>query len=232
MTPNYQIKLSKRAQRMRLQVSQRGVLVVAPEGTPQALIDDFVQQKHAWIEKHQRRFAEIQQNKAPRLKNFPPDSLNLRAINQVWHFSYQNSPRDSYQEIVPGECRIEGSLSQASLQDFFHYWLGKQARLHLVPKLAAISKTAGLPYNKVFIKRQKTRWGSCSNRGNINLNYKLLFLPAPVARYVLIHELAHLRHPNHSPNFWHFVEKMEPDYRHLDQALNDVSAYIPDFLAN
>ncbi len=76
-----------------------------------------------------------------------------------------------------------------------------------------LSKIMGVTYNKVTIRDQKSRWGSCSSNGNINLNWRLLFMHPKIARYVVVHELAHRKHMNHSKDFWNEVERTMPDYR-------------------
>lgn len=76
-----------------------------------------------------------------------------------------------------------------------------------------LSKIMGVTYNKVTIRDQKSRWGSCSSNGNINLNWRLLFMHPKIARYVVIHELAHRKHMNHSKEFWSEVERTMPDYK-------------------
>jgi predicted metal-dependent hydrolase len=66
---------------------------------------------------------------------------------------------------------------------------------------------------KVTIKDHSTKWGSCSSRGNLNFNYRIVFLPLELVDYIVVHELCHLREMNHSPNFWRLVEKTIPDYQ-------------------
>ncbi|HEV7448999.1 MAG TPA: M48 family metallopeptidase [Candidatus Paceibacterota bacterium] len=72
---------------------------------------------------------------------------------------------------------------------------------------------------RVFIKNSKSRWGSCSSRGNLNFNYKLLFVPPQVLDYVVVHELCHLRHFNHGPEFWALVAEVLPNHKELRRAL-------------
>jgi len=79
-------------------------------------------------------------------------------------------------------------------------------------------------YNRVFIRDQSTRWGSCSNKGNLNFNWRLILGPEHVLEYVVVHELAHLDIPNHSEKYWSKVEKIMPDYRVSKMWLEENSA--------
>jgi predicted metal-dependent hydrolase len=79
------------------------------------------------------------------------------------------------------------------------------------------------------IRSQKTRWGSCSIRGNISLNDQLLFMPAKTVEYLMIHELCHTRHLNHSTAFWSLVEHHCADYRNHEQLLGKSRNHIPDW---
>ena len=80
------------------------------------------------------------------------------------------------------------------------------------------------------VRLQRTRWGSCSSRGRISLNLALVFQPPAVLRYLLVHELAHTRHMNHSRAFWAAVAACEPDYRRLDALLCKGWHNVPDWL--
>ena len=70
-----------------------------------------------------------------------------------------------------------------------------------------------LPLRKVFIKNSRSRWGSCSTLGNLNFNYRIVFLPPHLQAYIVVHELCHLRHFNHSPAFWALVGQTVPEYK-------------------
>lgn len=89
------------------------------------------------------------------------------------------------------------------------------ARLLVRTRLSYYNEAYGFPLRKIFIKSLKSRWGSCSQLGNLNFNYLLLFLPPPVQDYVIVHELCHLGEFNHSPAFWALVARTVPDYREL-----------------
>lgn len=95
------------------------------------------------------------------------------------------------------------------------------------------SNLLNLPVKKVAIRNQKTRWGSCSSRGNLNFNYKIIFLPVCLMDYIIVHELCHLKELNHSKKFWQLVEKQIPNYRDLIRDLKVIerkSRMKPPFL--
>ncbi|PIR57832.1 MAG: hypothetical protein COU71_02065 [Parcubacteria group bacterium CG10_big_fil_rev_8_21_14_0_10_38_31] len=81
------------------------------------------------------------------------------------------------------------------------------------------NKTYNFSFSSIRIKNQKTRWGSCSSKQNLNLNYKIIFLPAKLRDYIIVHELCHLREFNHSKSFWTLVEKTFPDYLEIKREL-------------
>ncbi|MDQ6973580.1 MAG: M48 family metallopeptidase, partial [Mariprofundaceae bacterium] len=91
-------------------------------------------------------------------------------------------------------------------------WLKQRANVTLPLMLFTIAHEMGETYQSVSIRLQTTRWGSCSNQRRINLNAKLLLLPETFPRYIMVHELAHLQHLNHSKSFWQRVAQFEPHY--------------------
>ncbi|MCI8326771.1 MAG: M48 family metallopeptidase [Lachnospiraceae bacterium] len=97
----------------------------------------------------------------------------------------------------------------------------KRARLRFTETVRNYESQLGVSVNKIYVKDQKTRWGSCSNKGNINLNWRLILAPQEVMEYVIIHELCHLKEMNHSKNFWKLVEDACPDYRERKQWLKE-----------
>lgn len=95
----------------------------------------------------------------------------------------------------------------------------REAQLIISSRLEYFNSFYNFKYQKVTIRNQATRWGSCSRRGNLNFNVKLLDLSAPLRDYVIIHELCHLKEFNHSSRFWSLVSKTQPDYLSLRRQL-------------
>lgn len=87
-----------------------------------------------------------------------------------------------------------------------------RARKIFPERTAYFAKCMGVTYNRITIREQKTRWGSCSSAGNLNFNWKLVLMPPELLDYVVVHELAHRKEMNHSPRFWAIVERELPDY--------------------
>lgn len=93
------------------------------------------------------------------------------------------------------------------------------ARAQLIPRLQALAAMLGLSFTKVTIRNQRSRWGSCSRKGAIALNFRLVQTPRAVAEYVLIHELVHLQQQNHGRQFWRLVEQACPSFRESERWL-------------
>lgn len=105
----------------------------------------------------------------------------------------------------------EGAEGEAG--SALEHWFRSMARLLINQRVRVINQTLNLSYNRIFIKGQKTRWGSCSRQKNLNFNWRLVMAPLPVLDYVVAHELLHLAEPNHSKRFWALVEEICPDYK-------------------
>lgn len=89
--------------------------------------------------------------------------------------------------------------------------------------LEQLNRRYGFSYGRVAIRDQRRRWGSCSSAGNLNFNYKILFLPSALQEYIVTHELCHLAEFNHGPAFWRLVASTVPDYRQRRQHLRRFS---------
>ena len=111
-------------------------------------------------------------------------------------------------------------------RELLRAWFRLQARKAIVARVAELAKLHNFRYRRVFVRAQRTRWGSCSSRGNLSFNFRLVMVPPEVLDYVILHELAHLRVPDHSPRFWKEVESLCPDYRSRRQWLRMRERYL------
>ena len=89
-------------------------------------------------------------------------------------------------------------------------------------RTAYFAKRMGVTYNRITIREQKTRWGSCSSAGNLNFNWRLVLMPPEILDYVVVHELAHRKEMNHSSKFWAIVEQEMLDYQERKQRLKEL----------
>lgn len=97
----------------------------------------------------------------------------------------------------------------------------EQARIIVTEKIKKINLYYKFSFNKIFIRNQKTRWGSCSTKKNLSFNYKIALLPDHLAEYIVIHELCHLKQMNHGPNFWKLVSETMPEYSKIRKELKE-----------
>lgn len=121
------------------------------------------------------------------------------------------------------EQRREPALSEEELQE-----LATQAMTLIPQKVRYYAQIIGVTYGRITIRNQRTRWGSCSGKGNLNFNCLLLLMPEEVLDYVVVHELCHRKEMNHSARFWEEVEKILPDYRQRRKWLKDNGGRIMD----
>ena len=206
----------------------KGLEVVVPQGFDVKRLPGLLAAKEPWIH---RTMARLQACNPVKPQDEPlPQGVELEAIGLSCRIVYRSEPGSglSLDQCNQTQLVVSGDTDhRESVRALLRQWLLLKGRRFLVPWLDEVSRETGLTYGRVQIRRQTTRWGSCSRRGTVSLNCKLLFLPAPLVRYVLIHELCHTRHMNHSQRFWQEVARREPDCRALDHDLNQAWRLIP-----
>ena len=104
--------------------------------------------------------------------------------------------------------------------------LGDRALRYIPERVAYFAEVMGVTYGRITIRNQKTRWGSCSSKGNLNFNCLLMLTPPEVIDYVIVHELCHRKEMNHSKAFWSEVEKVLPDYKKSAEWLKNEGSLI------
>jgi predicted metal-dependent hydrolase len=214
----WNVRVSRRARRLSVRVYPGGqVEVVVPPGASAAIVHKFVHTHREWID---RRVADLS-SAAPRIVDTRPTSIELNALGRVYSVEYSTaSTRPGVRQLKGHPALIvSGATSDRAIGAALRSWLHQMAHRELEVQLKALAHACGFHFERMQVRRQRTRWGSCSSSGTISLNVCLMFLNPAVVRYLLIHELCHTRHMNHSDRFWSLVERHEPDYKRLDREL-------------
>lgn len=213
---DYTHKKNPRSRSLKISVSGTGqVLVTSPPYTPKILVDRFVQTNSHWIE--------LQQRKIATKKAFTVTDTTVAIFGKTY------IREDIFSKTLPIGIHIKGESllfntpylqnidSAEKITESFHQhtrtFLKKTARSFIVPRTDMLAKKMGVTYNAITLKEQKTRWGSCSSHGNLNFNWRLVHFEPPIIDYVIIHELAHRVHMNHSTDFWKLVGSFDPEYK-------------------
>ena len=226
MNIDYQLRISKRAKYARVCVKRnRQVEVVLPLSMAAWEANKLVQQQYDWIIRALARM----QTQSTVSTDTQPESIQLPAIAQSIQINYASKQKKNV-NLDTDILYVRLSKTDVNVPALLQTWLKAYAKHYLPSMLAEVASEMGLEYQSVSIRLQKTRWGSCSRDKSIRLNAKLLFLPKMVVRYVLVHELAHLQHMNHSPEFWQYVEGFVPDYAKQRQDLRQLSLALPAWL--
>lgn len=231
---SYILRVSAKARHVRFQVSvEKGLEVVVPKRFCVSRVPSLVEKNSQWIERAFQKAKAFQGLIGPMRDWQMPEEITSLALDLTWRVV---SRRDHRKSVVARETSgsillLHGATENAAAcQAALEVWLTRKAKDHLIPWLKQVSDETGLSYSSVSIRQQKTRWGSCSSRRLISLNARLLFLPSDLVTYVLVHELCHTKHLNHSPRFWRLVESYLPFYRQFDRQLRDGGRWMPGWL--
>ena len=232
--PDYRIRHSPKAKNLRLKVTRdEGLCVVVPRGFDEAKIPALLKKKKIWIADALKRVGETRRFLEPRPVKHLPESLRLVAIGETWPVIYNETENRSgiWLRAESGKLLISGSdLNREAVIRKLKDWLRLRVREDLFPLAEKLAAKHRLQLGGLLVKSQRTRWASCSAQRNLSLNTKLLFLSPDLVRYVVIHELCHTVHMNHSNEFWRLVASHEPSYKVLDQALREAWKTVPQWV--
>ncbi len=227
---DFEVRISARARSLHLRMSLHGGLVVTvPAGVPWARVVQLVAGKAAWIAKHLSELDRMRRQTADDADE-RPEGFDLPALAESWTVEYRATSARSVGARMdpPGRILVLGAVeSPEACRAALRRWLRRHAKDRLAPWLDQVAQQTGLDYLGLSVKSQHTRWGSCTHQGRINLNCKLLFLPSPQVRYVMVHELCHRLEPNHSRRFWAHVRRLEPEADALHEALKEAWRLVP-----
>ena len=222
------VRESGRARRLILQVRPPDTVeVVVPKRTSPIEVERFVTLNRVWIEQAQEEI----RRRYPKALRAMPKHIAMPGIDRIWEVRYHTHSVNRAQlrrhanalDVHLPDERIEAART------LLRRWLMDTARRELKPRLQTLSQETGLRYKKVQIRTQRTRWGSCSSAGTISLNAAALFLEEDLVRYLMLHELCHLRHLNHSRRYWQLLEQFCPGSRGLDRRLGEAWVCVPSW---
>jgi len=200
------------------------VEVVVPPGIGIPAIERFVSQHRDWAERRAREFALL----VPEAGQRRPASVELALLGQRWQVEYQAAQRTSIADRGRRSAACPHGRGHGSqVSRVLLRWLAGIAARELAARLDATAGEIGIGYSRMHLRRQRTRWGSCSSAGTISLNVCLMFQSPAVVRYLMVHELCHRVHMNHSQRYWRLVESFEPQWRALDAELLKGWRHVP-----
>lgn len=233
--PPFTLRHSARVRSVRLRIcARRGLELIVPRHFDLARSSDVLQQHRSWIEKAWQRIKpQVNGVLEPEVS---PQQLHLQALDETWHIDYlPEKPRGALWCTLHEEKRLivyARHTSTRIVKKILLQWLNVRGQDYLLPRLEKISQQTGLSYARASVRHATTRWGSCSAHKNISLNCKLLFLPDHLVEYVLVHELCHTVHLNHSRQFWDLVKQFNPQCHQWRKELKQANRDVPLWVEN
>ncbi len=229
---DYTVRISHRARYARIVVSPNmSVEVVLPTGVPKLRAAALLQEKKSWVQRSLKRFKEnIRPENLEAFSDFPKQVV-LEALGLTLPVFYHQTDSDSIRVVETASgLYLSGHVHDAKMvRAGLQRWLKRKAKKSFPENLEELAKLHGFSYQKISIRLQKSRWGSCTKNGNISLNAKLLFLPRELMFYVMLHELSHLKHMNHSKAFWAVVAQCDADYLLHRKEMRKASFWMPSW---
>jgi predicted metal-dependent hydrolase len=228
--PEYSLRRSTRATRLRLQISSsKGLQVIAPSKYDLTKIPDFLMKHKEWINKHLAKLKPLHHEITI------PEELNLFALQETWKITYIHmvSKTCEAREFFEGKLMVIGNVNnKKAVKRALIQWLFLHAKEHLLPWLDKISQKTGISYKDAIIRFTRSRWGSCTADKRISLSPSLLFLTKELTEHIMLHELCHTVHLDHSSRFWRFFEKHSAHSLKIRKQVTKAHQLLPLWLEN
>ena len=206
----FELVVSFKARRMRLQIIDGKLQLVLPRGVPLYSAESFVADKIGWIKKQLA-------GSKPKPGKFLFLGKEIKIEQEFELFSKHHKVRYSNSELKI----VSPSGSKSDVKKIYSAWLRQQAKEYIATRAYKLARKNNFVVNKISIRGQTTRWGSCSSKYNLSFNFKLMQFRQEVIDYVIFHELCHLIEMNHSKSFWSLLKKFCPDYKFLKSELKN-----------
>lgn len=210
----YTITYSRRRKTICLRVVSPEVIeIIVPVKTPDFDIEKLLQNKIGWVKK---QFEALRTLADTPVNSMVCDGASILFLGQPYILKISQAAAENSVTISDNTILVNISPNSSRKSDctvVLESWYKKTAADILIDKTNYWSLRLGVSPVKINIKNQKTRWGSCSSRGSINYNWRIVMAPPAVINYLVIHELSHLIVPNHGREFWKAVEKYCPNFK-------------------
>jgi predicted metal-dependent hydrolase len=205
---NYMLVRSRRRRSIAIMIDpERGVVVYAPHRVGEPELAELLRQRADWI---RNKLKVLVSRPAPRQY---VEGEQFLFLGKPYKFKIIRSLPDDQAYLLGPELIV--NMGQATEpKPLIEAWYRAEADKLIKSRVRFYADIIGVAPSKVLIKTQKRRWGSCSSRtGSLNFNWKIVMAPIEIVDYVVVHELAHLKHPNHLNDFWSFVSSVIPNYK-------------------
>lgn len=195
-----------------------GVKVSAPKWVTLKTIEEILIKKSGWIK---RKLTELSNTPKIPVNRVLTEGMivSFMGENYVLRISPEPSSKSAAVRLESGIITVCVPVNMKpedryqAVMDALVKWYRLNAKNYVNERINHFASKMGVTPARVVIKQQKSRWGSCSSKQNININWRIIMAPSSVIDYVIVHELAHLKEMNHSVRFWQFVERFSADFK-------------------
>jgi predicted metal-dependent hydrolase len=216
-TVDYQVRYSDKASKTRIDADiEKGITVVIPKELEEDTSPEgILRNRKRWVK---NRVQEFQNFKRAIPNRSYEEGETIEVLGQ------ERTIQISNQHKLEEEIHLDKEkVKETSVKEELEKLLRKEAKSKIQEIIEEYEGNVNSDYQKIYVRDQKTRWGSCSPKDNLSFNWRLILGPEHVIEYVVVHELAHLEERNHSDKFWSKVKEMYPDYKKSNQWLSENS---------
>lgn len=217
-TVDYDVRYSDEASKSRIDADiEKGVTVVIPkESKEETSPEGILRNRKRWVKNRIQEFQNFKKE-VPDRSYEEGETIKVLGQERTIQLSEQGHK-------LEGDIHLDKEkVEKASIKEELEKVLRDEAETKIEEKIQQYEHQINSEYDKIYIRDQKTRWGSCSPKDNLSFNWRLVLGPEHVLEYVVVHELAHLEERNHSDKFWKKVKEMYPEYKKSNQWLSENS---------
>ncbi|PLX24042.1 MAG: M48 family peptidase [Salinivirgaceae bacterium] len=204
------------------------VTLTAPNRASKHQINDVILRKKGWIIEKQKINSTIENTRTTFDQNsiIKTYSSTFKIKKTTVNRIQLHGSKPDYTILVPLELPMNTPEFQENIREIIHFVLRSEAKYYLPKRVEDLAKKYDFRYGKLTFRNNKSRWGSCSNRGNISLNIHLMRLPEHCIDYIIIHELCHTKHPNHGPGFKNLLYTIMPEAPKIEKEMRNYRTQI------